>query len=291
MRRLGIGIKSDLAMEHEFVLDVSPLFSKLDKMLLSLLRSLTPEEWNRPTVAKLWTVKDVASHLLDGNIRALSLQRDRHFGEKPPEDLTYSNLVAWLNQLNADWIKASRRMSTDVLIMFHEVTGPPTSAYYQSLKSDEKSIFAVSWSGETESKNGFHVAREYTEKWLHQQQIRHATSKPGLLTEEFFLPFMTTLVQALPYTFRGIDANVNTMVSISTTGECKGTWCMKRYADGWRLTRERSNTPTAEVRISADMAWKLFSKSIRPMEMQGQFEIFGDARLGNRVMEMVSFMV
>jgi hypothetical protein len=35
----------------------------------------------------------------------------------------------------------------------------------------------VAWAGEAESKNWFHVARDYSEKWHHQQQIREAVSQ------------------------------------------------------------------------------------------------------------------
>ena len=41
------------------------LFKPLDSKLIELLRSLSPEDWNRPTLAPLWTVKDIAAHLLD----------------------------------------------------------------------------------------------------------------------------------------------------------------------------------------------------------------------------------
>jgi hypothetical protein len=35
---------------------------------------------------------------------------------------------------------------------------------------------AAAWAGETDSRNWFDVAREYTEKWHHQQQLRDATT-------------------------------------------------------------------------------------------------------------------
>ncbi len=54
-------------------IDVIELFSEIDKKLIDLLKSLTPEEWQKQTVAKLWKVKDVVTHLLDGNIRILSM--------------------------------------------------------------------------------------------------------------------------------------------------------------------------------------------------------------------------
>ncbi|HEY6901508.1 MAG TPA: maleylpyruvate isomerase N-terminal domain-containing protein, partial [Puia sp.] len=79
--------------------DLRHLFRPLNDALLDLLRTLTPEEWERQTVARLWTVKDVAAHLLDGNIRLLSMGRDRYFGEKASPGMSYEELVAWLNQL------------------------------------------------------------------------------------------------------------------------------------------------------------------------------------------------
>ena len=94
-------------MNDELQIETLPLFPLLDKKLIELLRSLTAEEWNAPTVAKLWTVKDVASHLLDGNLRALSTSRDGYFGEKAENIHSYQDLVDFLNQLtdrlNLSW--------------------------------------------------------------------------------------------------------------------------------------------------------------------------------------------
>ena len=49
------------------------LFPILDQLLIDLLQSLTKAEWHYPTIAKQWLVKDIAAHLLDGNIRMLSM--------------------------------------------------------------------------------------------------------------------------------------------------------------------------------------------------------------------------
>ena len=82
---------------------VSHLFRELHGHLLVLLRSLTPEDWHRPTVCSAWCVKDIASHLLDGNLRRLSIQRD---GYAPPDAPcgfdSHEALVAYLTKLNTD---------------------------------------------------------------------------------------------------------------------------------------------------------------------------------------------
>ena len=59
------------------------LFAVLDHELLKLLHTLSDKEWSTPTVAKRWTVKDVAAHLLDGNLRVISMLRDNYFGDPP----------------------------------------------------------------------------------------------------------------------------------------------------------------------------------------------------------------
>ena len=58
---------------------VSHLFPALDQKLVELLRSLTSEEWERLATPK-WRVKDVAGHLLDSNLRRLSIARDGYWG-------------------------------------------------------------------------------------------------------------------------------------------------------------------------------------------------------------------
>ena len=75
---------------------VSHLFRELHGHLLVLLRSLTSDDWHRPTVCSAWCVKDIASHLLDGDLRRLSIQRD---GYAPPDAPTgfdsHQDLVAY----------------------------------------------------------------------------------------------------------------------------------------------------------------------------------------------------
>ena len=51
-------------------------------------------------------------------------------------------------------------------------------------------MFPVSWAGEEESANWFDTAREFTERWHHQQQIRLAVDKPGIMTREFYFPVL-----------------------------------------------------------------------------------------------------
>lgn len=267
----------------------SHLFQPLDEKLIELLSSLTAAEWEMQTVARLWTVKDVAAHLLDGNIRHLSMSRDNYFGETPGDIHSYEELVSFLNRLNADWVKAMKRMSPQVMVELLEITGRQFSRQIQSLNPDEPAMFSVAWAGEETSPNWFHVAREYTEKWHHQQQIRDAVGKQGIMTKEFYHPFLDTFMRALPHTFRNVSAPDDTVVKVTITGEGGGDWHVVKK-DAWQLSDEALANEHAHTIIDGNAAWKLFSKSWRRQDVMQYVTITGDQPLGEVVLQMIAVM-
>ena len=135
-----------------------------------------------------------------------------------------------------------------------------------------------------------HIAREYTEKWLHQQQIRDAVNKPALMTKEFYYPFMNIFMQALPYTYREIKAETGSLIKIIITGDAGGNWYLAKTQHGWALQENETVAPAAVVSIDAEIAWKLFSKSIRASDVSDNIITTGDERLALPALEMVSVM-
>jgi hypothetical protein len=277
-------------MQSQNIIYTAHLFPLLDEQLISLLRSLTTEEWNQPTIAKLWTVKDIASHLLDGNIRTLSLSRDQHRIEPDRAINSYQDLVDYLNQLNADWVKATKRMSPQVLTDLLEITGRQCSAYWQEIDLFADATFSVAWAGEQTSMNWFHVAREYTEKFIHQQQIREAVGKQGLLTKQFFYPFVDTFMRALPYTYRNTTAETGTTVELIVSSDIGGSWFVSKHETEWALLNKPVNEVAAQVIIDPQTAWKLFSKGITPAEARKKVTIHKNETLGEVALTMLSVM-
>ncbi|HOY14197.1 MAG TPA: maleylpyruvate isomerase N-terminal domain-containing protein [Saprospiraceae bacterium] len=277
-------------MNEEIKIYTLNLFPQLDEMLITLLKSLTAEEWQAQTVAKLWKVKDVAAHLLDGNLRALSISRDGYFGEKPENIHSYQDLVGYLNQLNLSWTNATKRLSPEILIQLLESSGLEYYNHLQALKPLENAIFPVAWAGQETSPNWFHIAREYTEKFLHQQQIRDAIGKDGLMTKAFFHPFLDTFMFAFPHTFKEVIADTETIVAIVVTSEIGGKWCIQKTETDWVLTKDDQLQIDAQVSMAPETAWKLFSKSWKPQDVIDRVEIVGDQHLGMKVLDMVSVM-
>ncbi|HEX2222607.1 MAG TPA: maleylpyruvate isomerase N-terminal domain-containing protein, partial [Thermoanaerobaculia bacterium] len=218
---------------------VADLFPGLHRELIDLLRGLSEEDWDRPTVARRWRVRDIAAHLLDGDLRRLSLHRDR-VRLAPPEPPVggYDDLVRYLDHLNTVWVEAAQRISPRLLVELLEVTGPQISAFLASLDPFEPAIFPVAWAGEEASPNWFDVAREYTERWHHQAQIRDAVGAPGLLSRRWLHPLLDASVRALPHAYRGVEAPEGAAVVLEVTGEAGeagGMWTLLRRAAGGEL--------------------------------------------------------
>ncbi len=267
---------------------------RLDSLLIDLLKSLSEADWQRPTTARLWTVKDVAAHLLDTTLRTLSLARDGYSGDPPGEIGSYADLVAYLDRLNRDWVQATRRLSPAVLISVLESSGPAYCDYLASLDPFAPALFSVAWAGETKSANWFHIAREYTEKWHHQQQIRLATGRGYdlLFSEELFRPLIETLLRALPHHYRAVPGAPGDVLRLTVTGEGEGggEWFLVWENGTWQLTRQTEAPPTASISLPDRMAWRIFMKSIDPSEARAQVLISGKKNLGEPLLTMLAVM-
>jgi uncharacterized protein (TIGR03083 family) len=268
---------------------VAHLIPKVERLLLDLLRSLTPEEWNAPTLAPRWLVKDVAAHLLDTHLRKLSLARDGYFAETPaiasPEELP-----AFINRLNEEGVRQYRRLSPAVLISLLEVTARASAEYHDSLDPFAQAAFPVSWAGETESLNWFDTARELTERWHHQQQIREAVGRPGLMKPDLYRPVLDCFLRALPHVYRTVPAPTGAIVEIAISGDCGGVWRLQSEEGHWRLITEADGAPTARIVIPQGIAWRVFTKGIAREEAEARSVIQGDAALARPALGAVAIV-
>jgi len=271
---------------------ITDLFPPLYDELFALLARLCDEDWRRPTVASRWNVKDVAAHLLDGDIRRLSFQRDAEPLTAPRTPITgYRSLVDHLDALNAVWTTAAERMSPRIIVDFLRVTGPQICDLFARLDPYDTALFGVAWAGEEVSANWFDIAREYTEKWHHQQQIRAAVGMPGLVDRLWVRPFLDTMVRGLPHAFRESRAAEGSSVLLDIVGDGGGAWTLVREKNQWELYVGTTPHPTTTVQLRDGIAWRLFSKMLPPAQARNEIELSGDERLGAPLLGYVGFMV
>jgi len=266
------------------------LFPTLDQKLVEILRSLDRKDWRRSTISPSWNIHDIALHLLDGNIRGISTGRDRFFGV-PAEDInTYQQLIDFLDRLNHEWIKAARRISPPLLIDLLELTNKWYYEHLKGLAPDDEAIFSVAWAGEETSPNWFHIAREYTEKFHHQQQIRLTLGADEvLLKKSLYFPFLDTMMRALPHHFAAIKADTGTALLIEVSDQM-GRWYLVRLADKWGLFRSCDIFPAVTIIIDKKIAWRLFTKGIKRSQALQHITIEGNQELGENILTATAIM-
>lgn len=183
-----------------------------------------------------------------------------------------------------------KRVSPTILIDLLESSGKEYIEHLATLPPFENARFSVAWAGQDASPNWFHIAREYTEKFLHQQQIRDALNKPGIMTAELFGTFMEIVIRAFPHTFRNVEAEEGTIVTLEVSSEIGGAWSIIRAQEKWELISSSPSNSKAKVAMSPDTVWKLISKSWKPDQVSALVTISGDQNLGTKALEITGFM-
>jgi len=269
------------------------LFPQLTEELLSLLKSLDESDWLKPSPIENRTVKDLVSHLIDGSLRKLSIQRDA-FDDKTnvPKINSYSDLVNHIQTLNSDWMNVSRRLSPEILIDLLEYSEKQFNEFIKTLNPNDIAMFGVAWAGEFETENWFDIAREYTEKWHHQMQIRLALDQPIIMDKKFTEPLYDTFMRGLPYLYKDfIDFGLGYKIKISLTGTLNKSWVLEKQSEKWVLVEDKSEIINTSVEIPDDFAWKIFTNTERNKEKhKSKIKIIGDDRIGLKLLDYVTVM-
>lgn len=265
------------------------LLRRVDEKLIELLRSLSASEWDAQTVAARWKVRDVAAHLLDTVLRKLSLVRDSWSVENVRIESSH-DVSALVNRLNAEGVTVYRRLSPPVLIDMMKMACEQSASFHESLDPFAPAAFGVSWAGETTSCNWFDTARELTERWHHQQQIRVATNRLGIMTPELYHPVLDCFLRGLPHLYRNVEAPSGAVLLVEIAGECGGQWFLSREIDRWELVKESTAQPAARVTIPQEIAWRVFTKGIDRDSARAQIKIEGDPHLASHVLELTAIV-
>ena len=280
-----------MSIEPLAPLYTAQLFAPLHDELITLLERLEPGDWVRPTLAGTWQVRDVAAHLLDVDLRRLSVGRDRH--EIPPDRpiLDYRDLVGFLNELNAQWVAAARRLSPRILIELLRDSGPAMARMVTALPPHERAPFAVAWAGETHSENWMDVGRDYTERWHHQMQIRDAVGAPGLLSAQWMLPLLDLSVRCLPRAYAHVDARGDIAVTLRVPVDPSGVWTLRSSEGVWRIWRGAASSTQTTVTLDPDTAWRLFYNAVSPADALRRAIVEGDPALAEPLFSARAVMV
>ena len=149
---------------------------------------------------------------------------------------------------------------------------------------------SISWVGPEPAPVWLEIAREYTERWHHQQHIRDALIKPGMKEPKYLTPVLATFVWALPHTYRHLDAEENTIVTLTITGDSGGQWSIQREQGRWQFYEGSSGKANSEVVLFEDLAWRIFTGGLGKNQAMEHVTLLGDKLLGIKLLEMISII-
>ncbi len=269
-------------------IDVRPLFPVERGEMLALLRSLDGAAWRQTTVCPGWTVHDVTAHLVHDHLRRLSGMRDRHATPGPEADET---LPVFLARANQEFVEVARRWSPAVLVDLLEHLGRQLDRLWADLDLTAVGQMDVGWAAPgVPAPVWLDVAREYSEFWVHQQQIRDAVGRPGADDPALLGPVVDTYLRGLPRTLQRHEAAVGSRVRVEVHGPGGGRWSAVRRHDHWRLDPLDGRAADAVVRLSPDTLWRLGSRGVTPEQARERAVVSGDEQLATAALQLLSII-
>ena len=260
--------------------DTRALFRPVSSELVALLRGLRADDWQRPTIAGAWLVRDIVAHLVDLTFRRLSFHRDRMPPPPPAQPVrSERDFVDFINRLNAAWVGAAKRLSPRVLTDLFELASRDLADWFESLPLDAPALFGVSWAGEETSEGWFDIGREFTELWHHQQQIRMAIGVPALAGPRYLRAALEIALRGLPHAFRNHQAEAGQAVVLEVSGPAGGTWTLLRESARWTLHLGEPAAAATRARMSDETLGKLLHHALplgeagRAIQVEGRREM------------------
>ena len=259
------------------ITDTRHAFRPLSAEIVQLLRTLDPADWQRPTMAGAWRVRDVVAHLLDTALRRLSFHRDRAAPPAPERPLAGEReFVAFINELNAIWVQAARRLSSRALTDLYAGASSELADFVEAQGLHDPALFPVSWAGESRSVLWLDVGREFTEVWHHGSQIREAVGAGPFAEGQWLRLVLEIALHALPHAYRSVPGRPGAAVAIAVTGRSPGAWSLHYRHGAWDIEEGYPGKPVATATMSCEVAWRLFFNALSPGEAQAHIRLEGD---------------
>jgi hypothetical protein len=199
--------------------------------------------------------------------------------------------VAFINDLNAQWVTASHRLSPRVLTDLYERASGDAADWWESQALSTPALFAVSWAGEDASENWMDIGREFTELWHHQQQIRMAVDAESLSDPRYLRAVLGLGVRALPHAYRQVEAEPGTSVVLEVNGDAGSRWTLTRAADRWTLAEGEDGIAAARVRIDDETAWRMLFNAFTEGMAAGRAIVTGRTELASPLFRARSVIV
>lgn len=252
---------SESGLPAEPAWDYAALFALERDRLTELLGGLRAADWQRPSPCPGWDVLGLCNHLVGDDFGLLARHRDGHYGTPRPDGATDQEFVAWLDELQAEWVRAARRLSPRLAADLLRWAGPQIADTFR--REDPRARTAsVSWAAPGPVAAWLHQVRELSEYWIHRQQILQALGRPSDLRADLAGPVLDGLRWAYPYRLDQATAQVGDTVTIAVTGPVTRTWYLVAATSGWEFRDQPGQRAVASLTMSTEQAWRLLTNNL-----------------------------
>jgi uncharacterized protein (TIGR03083 family) len=219
-------------------IDARPRLRVVRARLHELVDDLGDDEWHRPTVCPGWDVADIVAHLIGDDLGRLSRTHDG----VDPAPRADEDLPAYLDRINEEWVVAFRRLSPAVLVSLLGAAGSEVVELWDALGLDAPTG-GVSWAGLDDGPAWMDLARDTTEYWIHEQQIREAVDRPHRDPDEL-VAIIGVLSRGLPFALRAVDAPGDVVV-VTRADDLGVGWAVERRDGRWWWAGAAETDPAA----------------------------------------------
>jgi len=246
---------------------------------------LEESEWEMPSECPGWSVRDVLSHMV-GTERSL-------LGDAAPDPLSEPGHVHnEVGARNEGWVVALRGMSgPEVLTAFRQAT----ERRLAELRSWPVSRFdevGPSPLGPVPYREFMRV--RVMDCWVHEQDIRVATARPGHREGPAASLALDRLVSAMPFVVgRQAKAPEGSSVRFELTGNSPRRVEVVVSSGRAAVTEALESEPTTELRMDLEVFWRLACGRVtgEAARAAALVEIRGDGELGQSVVDSMAFMI
>jgi hypothetical protein len=103
-------------------------------------------------------------------------------------------------------------------------------------------------------------------------------------------PKLETFARGLPFAIRNLNLPDQSRVLVQTTGVVNCCWTLYRDAGTWSLWQGKHPELTSSVTIPAEVAWRVWTKSMDRGEASRQIQAVGDGSVVDPIVSFVAIM-